>query len=118
MLRRKTLRSAFGSIIQRKNRQGYVISLEARYTNPLDQSKRVIKSFPLGAKAVAQHWFDEEEKLVDAHMAGIETWTPPKVREEKRQRQRHCSETTQNSFLTLTVPLTVLSSSRRRHKKA
>lgn len=88
MPRRKTLRSAFGSIIQRKNRQGYVISLEARYTNPLDQSKRVIKSFPLGAKAVAQHWLDEEEKLVDAHMAGTETWTPPKVREAKKAKAK------------------------------
>lgn len=88
MPRRKTLRSAFGSIIQRKNRQGYAVSIEARYPNPLDPSKRVIKSFPLGAKAMAQHWLDEEEKLVDAHMAGTGTWTPPKVREAKKEKAR------------------------------
>lgn len=40
-----------------------------------------------------------------------------KYAKRKRQRQRYCSVTTQNSFSTLTVPLTVPSSPRRRHEK-
>lgn len=88
MSRRKSLRSSFGSIIQRKNRQGFVISLEARYPNPLDSTKRTIKQFPLGARAMAQRWLDDEEKLVNAHLAGAATWTSPRAREVKKEKSK------------------------------
>lgn len=80
------MRSSFGSISPRKNRNGEYTSLLARYQNPKKPGQRVTKGFPLGQKAQAQHWLDEEEKLVDAYLAGTADWIEPAVREKMKER--------------------------------
>lgn len=68
------MRSAFGSIIRRKNRRGEIVSLLARYVNSKDPAKRVAMSFPADAKGQAQVWLEREEKLVEAYKSGECDW--------------------------------------------
>lgn len=76
------MRSEFGTITFRKNAAGEATSLKVRYVNPLNPSKRVLKSFPLGSKAIAQAWLDSEERYRDECRRDGVRWLSPKEREE------------------------------------
>lgn len=79
------MRSAFGSIIKRKNRRGEIVSLLARYVNPKDPAKRVAMSFPADAKGQAQVWLEREEKLVEAYKSGECDWVSPQERKRAEE---------------------------------
>lgn len=74
----------FGSVIARRNRNGVPVSLVAKYVNPKDRSKRVVRGFPLGSEGLAYAWLDREEELVRSYMRGSADWTPPAERERAR----------------------------------
>lgn len=82
MPRRKAKRSSFGTVTSRWNKAGEATSLKARYVNPLDPSKRVYKSFPLGSGAVARAWLDAEERYIAECARDHAHWLSPKEREE------------------------------------
>lgn len=86
MPRRNTLRGSFGTIGPRRNRAGLITSLLARYPDPLNPKHLITKRFPVDARAVAEQWLVNEEKLVEAHLAGTATWTSPKDREQQQEK--------------------------------
>ncbi len=77
------MRMQWGTVFPRKNREGKVSSWVARYTSPLDHSKKISKSFPIGQKALAYQWLEEEHALVDRAEMGLAQWTPPSERIER-----------------------------------
>ena len=70
----------WGSVIVRKNADGNPASLQARYVNPLDPSKKVSRNFGLEYEAEAFRWLDEEHYLVTLHHKGIRQWIHPSQR--------------------------------------
>ncbi|WP_022856844.1 tyrosine-type recombinase/integrase [Alloscardovia omnicolens] len=81
MPRKKSRRNDWGSIVERRNKQGEVTRLEARYPNPKNPKQRIAKSFSVNERMRAQAWLDKERKLVDEFERGVSDWAPPKERE-------------------------------------
>ena len=77
------MRMQWGTVFPRKNREGKVSSWVARYTSPLDHSKKISKSFPIGQKALAYQWLEEEHALADRAETGQTQRTPPSERIER-----------------------------------
>ena len=73
-------RRKWGSVIVRKDANGKPTSLQARYVNPLDPSKKVSRNFGLEYQAEAYKWLDEEHYLVTLHHKGIRQWVHPSQR--------------------------------------
>ena len=67
-------------MIFRKDTDGNPTSLQARYVNPLDPSKKVGRNFGLEYKTEAYRWLDEEHYLVTLHRKGIRRWIHPSQR--------------------------------------
>lgn len=70
----------WGSVIVRKDAKGKPVSLQARYVNPLDHTKKVGRNFGLEYEAEAYKWLDEEHYLVTLHRKGIRQWVHPSQR--------------------------------------
>lgn len=81
MRRRRGLSRRFGSVVKRKNHNGVPTCLLARYPNPKEPGKRVVRRFPLGAEALAYAWLDGEEGFVRDYERGLSDWVPPEERE-------------------------------------
>lgn len=73
----------FGTIIERCNKNGERVSWQARYTNPIDPSKKVQRNFPPNSKDAAEQWLDEERYLVRLHNLGVREWQHPTKRESE-----------------------------------
>lgn len=73
-------RREWGSVIIRKDADGNPVSLQARYVNPLEPSKKVGRNFGLEYEAEAYRWLDEEHYLVTLHRKGIRQWVHPSKR--------------------------------------
>lgn len=71
----------FGSVVKRKNRNGVPTCLLARYPNPKEPGKRVVRRFLLGAEALAYAWLDGEEGVVRDYERRPSDWVPPEGRE-------------------------------------
>ncbi|TPF92497.1 integrase [Bifidobacterium sp. UTBIF-68] len=75
-------RRSFGCIVERKNRDGEVVGLIARYASPVD-GRRVYQCFPAHSWRRAEDWLDTERLYVDLHKRGIVEWMSPRERDGK-----------------------------------
>lgn len=78
---KKPRERTFGTILERRNKNGDCVAWQARYTSPLDPSKKVQRNFPANAKAEAEKWLDEERYLIRLHNLGVKEWQHPTQRE-------------------------------------
>lgn len=79
----KNRRRRWGTIIERKDTDGRIISYQARYVNPIDPTKKVTRNFGVEYEAEVHRWLDEERYLVTLHRKGIKEWVHPLKREAK-----------------------------------
>lgn len=70
----------FGTILERFGKNGERVAWQARYTNPLDPSKKVQRNFSPDSKDSAEQWLDEERYLVRLHNLGVKEWRHPTKR--------------------------------------
>ncbi len=75
----------FGSITEKKNKQGKTVGWMAAYAHPKQPKGKVRRQFPTAA--LAREWLEGEELLVRAYKRGTADWTHPRER-DARERAR------------------------------
>lgn len=71
----------FGSITEKKNKQGKTVGWMAAYAHPKQPKSKVRRQFPTAA--LAREWLEGEELLVRAYKRGTADWTHPRERDAR-----------------------------------
>ena len=75
----------FGSITEKKNKQGKTVGWMASYAHPKQPKSKVRRQFP--PAALAREWLEGEELLVRAYKRGTADWTHPRERDARERAQ-------------------------------
>lgn len=79
----------FGSITEKKNKQGKTVGWMAAYAHPKQSKSKVRRQFP--TVALAREWLEGEELLVRAYGRGTADWIHPRERDARERARAYCS---------------------------